>query len=225
MMKERILKNTVFILYFLLLLPYNSPAQNHEALEQLLAPFSKTQHIKIAYEEKRFSLFFKSARVYQGYIEYISPDTFIKYIEKPNRKKIIIKQEQLSLYQYHSQSPSEPSEKKEVSLNDYPQFKQLKALFSGLFKGQTSKLTQYYRYSIHPLTSEQTRLTLNSLISDAFTQSEQQRNNQSQTIEIIFQNEHIRKITMIGFGGERSELNFGEILFIERINEPIKDIQ
>ena len=219
MIKKIILKNRVFLFCFLLLLPYISPAHNNEALEQLLAPFAKTQHIKIAYEEKRFSLFFKRARLYQGYIEYISPDTFIKYVETPNQKKIVIIENQLSLYQYNSESPSQAPVKKEVSLSDYPQFKQLKALFSGLFKGQASELTQYYRYNILPLSDEQTRLTLTSLVNDSFTQGEQSRSNQKQSIEIIFQNEHITQIIMTGLGGERSELSFGENLLQEPANE------
>lgn len=210
------------LLLFLLLLPLNINAHNDDALQQLLAPFSNTQHIKIAYEEKRFSLFLKKARLYKGYIEYIAPDTFIKTVKSPDRKKIIIVQSQLTLYQYDSKSASETPIIKKVALNDYPQFKQFKALFSGLFKGQASALTPYYRYEIHSLEDKQTRLTLTSLVRDPFTQSEQQTSHKNQIIEIIFYNEHITNIIMTGLGGERSELSFGENLLEKQSKKIIK---
>ena len=208
--------------FFLLLVSFNTNAHDDDALQQLLTPFSDTQHIKIAYEEKRFSLFLKEARLYKGYIEYIAPDTFIKTVNSPDRKKIVIVQNLLTLYQYDSKSPSEAPVKKEVALNDYPQFKQLKALFSGLFKGQASELTQYYRYEIHPLEDKKTRLTLTSLVSDPFTQSEQQTSQKNQIIDIFFHHEHITKIIMTGLGGERSELSFGENLLEKQTKEIIK---
>ena len=94
-------------LIFLWLISNAVYAQDDDKLQQLLAPFAETQHLKLAYQEKRFSLFFKQPQVYHGYIEYLSPDTFIKQIQSPVRKKIFIVQNQLTLYTYDSDS--EPS--------------------------------------------------------------------------------------------------------------------
>lgn len=198
-------------LIFLLLISNTVYAQD-DKLQQLLAPFAETKHLKLAYQEKRFSLFFKQPQVYHGYIEYLSPDTFIKQVQSPFRKKIVIVQNQLTLYTYDAETASDSesaySDKKIVSLDDYPQFKQLKALFSGLFQGKASELTQYYRYKIKSLANEHISLILKSNIADPFTQTSLQQGNINKQIEIIFHKQRITKITMTGFGGERSELFF-----------------
>ncbi len=196
-----------FVFFCLLLTSCLTYAQDDQALQNLLSPFSEIKHIKLAYEEKRFSLFFKQPRLYQGYIEYISPETFIKYVKHPEKKKIVIIQDQLTLYSYDSES-SDKTIKKEVSLNEFPQFKQLKALFFGLFKGQASALKQYFQYKINSLSNQKIHLELKSLVNDPFSQEQQA----DKKIDVFFQNEHITKITMTGLGGERSELYFTDII-------------
>ncbi len=207
-------KQLVFL--FLLLTPCFVYAQNEQALQKLLSPFSEIEHIKLTYKEKRFSLFFKYPRLYQGYIEYISPETFIKYIETPEKKKIVISQDKLILYNYDLES-SGKAIKKEVSLNNYPQFKQLRALFFGLFKGQSSELTHYFKYKITHLSDQQTLLELKSLINDPFTQEKQQKHTDKK-IDVFFQDKHITKIIMTGLGGERSELYFTDVIIKSRLN-------
>lgn len=227
------------VLFFLfILLVSSSPyAQDDHKLQQLLAPFADTKHLKLSYQEKRYSFFFKQPQVYQGYIEYISPDTFIKQVQKPARKKFVIVNDQLTLYNYVSKSVSksasksdskpiaiakassskmEQPDKKIVSLDEYPQFKQLKALFSGLFKGQAAELTRHYRYEINSLANEQTQLILKSHIADPFTQNNLQKNNIAQQIEVFFHNDRITKIIMTGLGGEKSELLFGQDMIKEK---------
>ena len=203
-------KSSFFV--FLLLIATTVHSRDDYKLQQLLAPFAETKQLKLAYQEKRFSLFFKQPQVYHGYIEYLSPDTFIKQIQSPVRKKIVIVQNQLTLYTYDSETVSDSeaaySDKKIVSLDDYPQFKQLKALFSGLFQGKASELTRYYRYEIKSLANEHTSLILKPNIADRFTQDSLQQNSINKQIEIIFHKQRITKIKMTGFGGERSELLF-----------------
>jgi len=171
-------------------------------LQQILAPFSKIQFIKLPFQEKRFSLFLKQAREYQGFIEYTQPDLFVKHIFIPNKKKFVIKEDQLTIY-------SDNLKTQDLSLDDYPRFKQFKALFSALLQAKASELTRYYRYDISELTEDKTLLTLKPLIVDQFTQK---NNSSSQQIEILFEDHAIKKITMIGFGGERSEMSFDKAL-------------
>jgi len=166
-----LLKALVKVLFFLLIVhpsyAQEKQAQDKQALDKLLAPFASTKHIKITYDEKRFSLFFKQPVIYQGFIEYISPETFIKSIETPEKKKIVIIQDQVTI---HSGNLDTPSANKTLSLNNYPQFKQFKALFSGLFKGQASELTKFFHYKITSLGDNKTQLELNSIVNDPFTQ-------------------------------------------------------
>ncbi len=231
------------VLFFLfILLVSSSPyAQDDHKLQQLLAPFADTKYLKLSYQEKRYSFFFKQPQVYQGYIEYISPDTFIKQVQNPARKKFVIVNDQLTLYNYVSKPVSKSASKsasksdskpiaiakassskmelpgkKVVSLDEYPQFKQLKALFSGLFKGQAAELTRHYRYEINSLANEQTQLILKSHIADPFTQNNLQKNNIAQQIEVFFHNNRITKIIMTGLGGEKSELLFGPDMIKEK---------
>ena len=170
--------------------------------------------------------------MYRGYIEYISPDTFIKQVQDPVRKKFIIVKDQLTLYNYNSKSDSKSASKssanasssiieqpgkKVVSLDEYPQFKQLNALFSGLFKGQAAELSQYYRYEIKSLANEQTQLILKSHIANPFTQNNLQKNKIAQQIEVFFHNKRIIKIIMTGLGGEKSELLFEPNMIKEKL--------
>ena len=171
-------------------------------LQQLLVPFSKIQFIKLPFHEKRFSLFLKQAMEYQGFIEYTQPDLFVKQLLSPNNKKFVIKEDQLTIY-------SNDLKTQVLSLDDYPQFKQFKALFSALLQGNASELTRYYRYDISELPEDKTLLTLKSLIVDPFTQ---ENNSSSKRIEIIFEDHAIKKITIIGFGSERSEMTFDKAL-------------
>ncbi|MCW8929335.1 MAG: hypothetical protein OQL19_03740 [Gammaproteobacteria bacterium] len=190
-------------------------AQEITELQQLLSPFSETKHIKLSYEEKRFSAFFKEPQQYHGYIEYISPDTFIKQVDSPEKNKVVIIQDQLTFYAYDSKSSLEPPIKKQVSLDAYPQFKQLKALFSGLFKGTATELIKYYQFKITPITDGQTHLRLESLVKDPFIQDDQEKSHTNQKFDIIIDNKKIIKINMAGLGGERSELLFSKILIKE----------
>ncbi|NOQ80777.1 MAG: hypothetical protein GQ546_15410, partial [Gammaproteobacteria bacterium] len=177
----------------------------HSQLQQLLAPFSKIQSIKLPFQEKRFSLFLKQAKESHGFIEYTQPDLFIKQILSPASKKFIIKNEQLTIINNNEKTQV-------LSLDDYPQFKQFKALFSGLLQGKASELTRYYNYNITELSDNSIRLTLKSLIVDQFTQD---NNTSSKQIDIIFEEQRIKKITMTGFAGERSEMSFDKALIKE----------
>ncbi|NOQ79408.1 MAG: hypothetical protein GQ546_08405, partial [Gammaproteobacteria bacterium] len=181
----------------------------HSQLQQLLAPFTEIQSIKLPFQEKRFSLFFKQAKEYRGFIKYTRPDLFVKQIFSPNNKKFVIEKNQLTIY-------SDNLKTQDLSLDDYPQFKQFRALFSGLLKGEASELTRYYNYDISKLSENKIRLTLKSLIVDQFTQ---ENNTSSQQIDIIFEDQLIKKITMIGFGGERSEMSFDKALLIKYLPE------
>lgn len=176
-------------------------------LHELLKPFTNIQHIKLAYHEKRYSLFLKQAKRYNGYIEFTRPDQFIKQIEDPGRKKFIIQSDQLTIY---SQNPdSSQASTKVVSLDDYPQFKQFKALFSGLLSGNEEKLSQYYQYDVKPLPDEQVLLTLTPHIRDHFIEKQP---NISRKITIIFAHQQIKNITMSGFGGEKSVLSIDAVI-------------
>jgi len=206
----------VFILLFLLLLSGVCTAQDNLQLQKLLSPLAETKHIKLEYEEKRSSLFFKQPQLYQGYIEYISPDTFIKQVAAPNKKKMQIIGDQLTLYHY-SKDSSELVQKQVISLDDYPQFKQLKALFMGLFQANISELTRYYHYTINSLADKKTQLRLKSINSNPFTQNKQQNTPFSQQVDIIFNHGDITKITMRGLGGEISELIFDKKVFKQNV--------
>lgn len=205
-----------FFLLFLLLLSDVCAAQDNLQLQQLLSPLAETKHIKLEYVEKRSSLFFKQPQLYQGYIEYISPDTFIKQIAVPNKKKMHIIGDQLTLYHY-SKDSSIAVKKQVISLNDYPQFKQLKALFMGIFQADISELTRYYHYTINSITDKKTQLRLKSINSDPFTQNKQQGTPFSQQVDIIINYEHITKITMRGLGGETSELIFDKKMLKQNV--------
>ena len=181
-------------------------------LEKLLMPYKDIKKIKLSYNEKRYSMFLKKPKEYKGIIEYISPDTFSKEILSPERKKYIINQQQLVIY--HKDS------KYVLSLDDYPQLKQLKALFSGLLQADASELTRHYQYSISTLAEntdhhKQYLLTLKSSVSDPFTEQDQKI---SQHIEIIFKDDAIKKITMFGFGGEKTEMKLTKILLEKEQN-------
>jgi len=183
----------------------SSPVQDDIKLQKLLVPFTNMKHVKMAYHEKRFSMFLKQPREYQGTIEYIYPDLFIKQVLTPVRKKFVINQDQLTIHSYNSGDNNKQEQEHSVSLNDYPQFKQFQTLLSALLQGDASKLTQYYRYNIYSLSDNQVRLKLKSHLADTFTQEQQ---TSSEHIEIILQNNLIKKITLFGFGGEKSELIF-----------------
>ncbi len=171
-------------------------------LQQLLEPFTKIQSIKLPFHEKRFSLFLKQAVEYQGIIEYTQPDLLVKQILSPSNKKFIIEGNQLTIINDNIKT-------QELSLDDYPQFMQFKVLYSALLKGKASELTRYYRYDISKLEKNKFQLTLKSLITDQFTQN---NNTRSQQIDIIFADQKIRKITITGFAGERSEIIFDKAL-------------
>ena len=188
-------------------------------LKKLLEPFSNIQHVKLAYEEKRYSVFLKHPRQYSGYIAFTRPDQFIKQIETPSRKKLHIQSDRLSIYTDHQDGNQNKQKttslqktivlQKTMSLDDYPQFKQLQALFSGLLSGDASILKQYYHYDIQSLPEEKVLLTLRTHSSDAFIEKQQSI---SGKIAIIFQTGEIKTITMTGFGGEKSELSFTAVL-------------
>jgi hypothetical protein len=201
------LKQLTFFFIILLVITLPCHAKEYSQLQQLLSPFSGTPHIKLAYQEKRFSLFFKTPRLYQGTIEYISPDTFIKSVQLPDRKKFVLKKNTLSIYDYSTQAEDGTEKVHEVSLDDYPQFKQLKALFLGLFQGDASLLLEYYQYKIYVLENNKTRLVLKSLVSDQFIQ-DKLASQSKQQIDIIFHQQQIIKIIMASPGNERSELVF-----------------
>ncbi|WP_214660461.1 hypothetical protein [sulfur-oxidizing endosymbiont of Gigantopelta aegis] len=191
----------------LILFSIPSQAQDHSQLQQLLSPFSGIPHIKLAYQEKRFSIFFKQPRLYQGTIEYISPDTLIKSVETPDRKKFVLQQNTLSIYE-HNIEPDDTSDPiNKVSLDDYPQLKQLKTLFIALFQGDTDQLVKFYQYKIHHLANNTTRLVLKSLLNNPLI-DDIPSSLSKQQIDIVFQHQRIIKILMKGLGGERSEVIF-----------------
>ena len=175
-------------------------------LQQLLLPYKNIKTIKLSYNEKRFSLFLKKPKEYKGLIEYTRPDIFIKQMLSPERKKYIINKQQLLIYNKDVTQT--------LSLDDYPQLKQIKALFSALLQGNASELTRYYQYTISPMSkvadnNRQYRLILKSAVTDPFTQ---ENPTMSQHIEIIFQDDAIKKIIMYGPGGERTEMQLTTLL-------------
>ena len=190
-----------------------------DELETLLLPFTKIQSIIIPFHEKRNSIFLKRSKESSGLIEYSRPDKFVKEVFSPVWKKIIIEGEQLTLLLRTSARTSARTsdanqsaqiEKKIISLDDFPQFKQFQALFSGLLQGDAKKLTQYYRYEIKKISDNETQLILQSHAADNFIQEQQIV---SQRIEIIFTDNndkmlHIKRITKTGFGGERTLYTF-----------------
>lgn len=202
----------VLILSLLLLLAANLPADDslmmnkENQLQQLLLPYKNIKTIKLSYNEKRFSLFLKKPKEYKGVIEYTRPDIFIKQMLSPERKKYIINKQQLVIYNKDATQT--------LSLDDYPQLKQIKALFSALLQGNASELTRYYQYSISSTTkapdnNRQYRLILKSAVADLFTQ---ENPTMSQHIEIIFQDDAIKKIIMSGPGGEKTEIQLTTLL-------------
>jgi hypothetical protein len=179
---------------------------NDQQLQKLLASHKQKQHIKLPYIEKRYSIFLKKPREFHGYIEYIKPDIFIKQIDSPMQKKFILKENQLIIHSFKSEkNKTKKTSENKVSLENYPQFKQLKALFSGLLKGDITQLNQYYHYELNFMSDSITHLELKNQMSNPFTQEQQ---NVHQNIKIIFVKQQIKKIIMTGFGGEKSELTF-----------------
>lgn len=206
----------LFVVLFLFLATVNvfakdADIKNDRELQQLLAPFAVTPYIKLAYLEKRFSLFLKQPQEFRGSIEYTRPDQLIKQVLSPTKKRFVIQHNQLTIYTYESKNGNDnkTESKQTVSLDDYPQFKQYRAIFTGLLEGNAAQITQHYRYEIYSMPDDQTGLMLKPQIADPFTQEQQ---NINKHIEIIFHHQLIKKITMTGFGGERSEL------YIERLN-------
>lgn len=196
---------SIFLLSFLLIYPTISLSDELSELEQLLAPFQTIKHIKLNYQEKRYSLFFKQPKFSQGTIEYIKPDHFIKSVETPIQQIFSLDANQMTMTRFDEKT-HQPIQKK-FSLDDYPQFKQLKALFSGLFQGDTVSLTQFYNYNITHENAKKSLLTLNTKVTDAFIQQQ----NITQTIEVLFQQSQITSITMIGFGGERTLITLDKV--------------
>ncbi len=207
------------ILLFLFLASVNNvfandaEKKNNRQLQPLLAPFLATSYIKLAYREKRFSLFLKQPQEHRGFIEYTRPDQLIKQELSPGKKKFVIQQNQLTIYTYDAKTGNDS--KQTVFLEDYPQFKQFSALFTGLLQGDAARLTQYYRYEIYSMPDDQTGLLLKPHIADPFTREQQ---NINKHIEVIFHHQLIKKITITGYGGERSELYFD----VQNINQPDK---
>jgi hypothetical protein len=180
-------------------------------LQQLLLPLSQQQGVQFSFEEKRFSLFFKQAKIYRGIIAYIQPNTFIKQLYYPDNKKFVISNNQLRIYSQSTQETNHISltdnhyytNIQTLSLAEYPQFKQLNALFSALLQGNSQQLIQYYNYTIHSLSDTKIELLLSSKNEDAFLQEETP---QVQNITIIFVATQIKKIIIQGLAGERSEM-------------------
>lgn len=198
------------VMLFLLVMTANIFAGESNELEELLSPYTNIQHIKLVYHEKRFSLFLKQAKLYQGYIEYTRPDQLTKHIEGPDSLTFVIKSNQLTIYRVDAKTNQHSNTT--MSLDDYPQLKQFRALFSGLLQGNAAQLTAYYHYEIDTMADNKTRLRLKSRISDPFTQSSEQPANISRNIEIIFTGQTITTINMSGFGGEKSELNIDKVI-------------
>lgn len=124
----------------------------------------------------------------------------------PERKKYIINKQQLVIYNKDVTQV--------LSLDDYPQLKQIKTLFSALLQGNASELSRYYQYRISSMSkatdnNRQYRLILKSAVADPFTQENQ---TMSQHIEIIFQDDAIKKIIMSGLSGEKTEMELTKIL-------------
>jgi len=221
--RQALLIATLSILCYLFIAQHcfadNSQDLQTSALKKLLEPFSSIQYVKLAYEEKRYSVFLKHPRQFSGYIAFTRPDQFIKQIETPNRKKLHIQSDRLNIYT-DQQDGNQNSQKttslqkaislqKTMSLDDYPQFRQLQTLFAGLLLGDAATLTQYYHYDIQSLPDEKVLLTLRTRSNDAFIDKQQSI---SGKITIIFQAGEIKTITMASFGGEKSELSFTAVL-------------
>lgn len=185
--------------------------QDIDDLQQLLSSFSHSQYLKLSYKEQRTSLFFKQPQHYTGYIEYISPDTFIKHTETPEQQQIIIQDNQLKLYRNINKATATI---KTVSLDNYPKFKQIKALFSGLFQGNAKRLSQYFQYKIQNIAGNQQKLILTPLVTDAFINNNSLKNRIHQQIDIIIHHKKIESISMTDFSGEKSEL-----IFIQQIKQ------
>jgi hypothetical protein len=180
---------------------------NHQRLKNLLAPFQRISHIKLAYEEKRSSIFFKHAEKYSGTIEFNTPDQFIKTIEFPVRQKFQIIDQQLSIYTERGDTGQPVM--KTIALDSYPQFKPVYLLFTGLLQGNIDYLNNLYRYQIETLAENKTRLILTPKITDRFTEQNQTIN---KIIEVIFSGDAITEINSAGFASERSELKFINLL-------------
>ena len=186
-------------------------------LETLLLPFTTIQSIKLPFQEQRHSLFLKKPKEYKGTIEYTRPDIFIKEITWPVYNKFIIENNHLTILS-HKPDHTKKQIVQSVSLNDFPQFKQIKALFSGLLQGKAEKLMQYYHYEINELEDNKTQLILKSRTVDAFIQTQQVI---SQHIEVIFtkDNKSIKHMSIRGFGGEQSIYSFATPIHIKRGSE------
>ena len=198
------------VMLFLLVMTANIFAGESNELQELLSPYTNIQHIKLAYHEKRFSLFLKQAKLYQGYIEYTQPDQFRKHIDGPDSLTFVIKANQLTIHRFDAKTNQHSNTT--MSLDDYPQLKQFRALFSALLQGNAAQLTPYYQYEIDAMADNKTRLRLKPQISDPFTQRSEQPANISRSIEIIFSRQTIETINMSGFGGEKSELRIDKVI-------------
>ena len=208
LIRHKMLPLSYFMMAFIVSNAYAQ--QSPEALEKLLKPFQKINQIKLAYHEERSSLFLKKPKISKGYIEYSRPDRFIKTVE-PSQSSVahqtfIIEANKLSIERINTTTAEKTV--KSLSLDEFPQFKQFKALFSGLLMGDASGLMQFYQYEIKAVDNERTELILKSHPNDAFIQEQQSI---SQKIIVLFDNETISSINMLGFGGERS------VLFVDKV--------